>query len=122
MKFRRIDNLGDWTFGKGLQDYAKNEEAIDLNIKTRILSWYGDCFFNLTEGVDWKNRLDKNQTNNLTSEIKGIILRSYGVVGINSFSNNLDHITRAFRIEYNITTFYSPSFQNTLTIGDIYNA
>jgi hypothetical protein len=115
MIIRQIDSTGDWTFGKGLSNYAALEQAINQNIKTRILSWLNDCFFALEEGIDWKSRLDVGQQAALEEEIRLMILQSYGVVGINSFEFTFDGTTRAISIEYDIQTIYSPSFQSQIT-------
>ena len=112
MIFRALTPLGDWSFGAGLNNYARNEDAIDLNIKTRLLSWVGNCFFALQDGIDWKTRLDKGQQQNLINELKAEILQSYGVVGINSVSYTFDASRRALVVMYNIQTIFSPSFQS----------
>ena len=51
MIFRSLDELGDWNFGKGVQDFVSGNDAIALNIKTRIQSWVGDCFFDMGSHV-----------------------------------------------------------------------
>lgn len=56
-KFRNIDENGDWCFGSGLQDYGDNITSTKNNIKTRLLSFMYDCFFDLTAGIDWFNIL-----------------------------------------------------------------
>lgn len=117
MIFRQLTALGDWTFGKGVAGYATNEDAIDLNIKTRLLSWKGNCFFAAEDHVDWLSRLDKGQEDNLNRELQGVILRSFGVVAINSFTAVLDHALRIYRVTYNISTIFGASFQNTLDLA-----
>ena len=114
MIFREIDSVGDWNFGAGKQSYATDVEAIELNIRTRILSWLGDCFFALQEGVDWKNRLDTGQQEALTNEIRTLLLQSDGVTAINSIRSNFDSEKRSFLIQYDIQTIFSPSFQRAL--------
>lgn len=114
MIIRKVDANNDWSFGKGLSDYAADEQAIEQNIKTRILSWVGDCFFALPEGVDWRNRLEIGQQTELLEEVKSIILQSFGVVGINSLTGVFTGSTRNFLITYNIQTIFSPSFQSTI--------
>lgn len=117
MIFRQITGSGDWLFGKGVNDYATAEGAIDLNIKTRILSWIGDCFFALADGIDWRSRLDTGQQAALVEEIKSNILNAFGVVGINSVQATFDGRTRTVAIDYDIQTIYSPSFQSTIVQG-----
>lgn len=117
MIFRQLTASGDWTFGKGINGYATQQDAIGLNIKTRLLSWRGDCFFSLNDFVDWIARLDKGQMANLTAELQTVILQSVGVVAINSFTATLNDVSRFYQAVYNIQTIYSPSFQDTLTLA-----
>lgn len=119
MIFRQLDNQHDWLFGKGTSDYLTGDAAIRLNIKTRLLSWVGDCFFALQEGIDWKGRLDVGQQKALTEEVKSSLLRSFGVVGVNTVSVAFQTGTRLFTITYDIQTIYSPSFQSFIqgTVG-----
>jgi hypothetical protein len=114
MTFRKLDATGDWTFGQGLSNYAQDESAVDLNIQTRLLSWVGDCFFDLQAGIDWKHRLDMGQAQILVDEIKSNLIAAYGVVAVLSVSSNLDRVTRRLSVSYNIQTFFSPSFQQTI--------
>lgn len=116
MIFRNLDANGDWTFGNGLSNYATGDLAIGLNIKTRLLSWVGDCFFALNAGIDWANRMGrKNQQGLLRSDLKRIILQSFGVTGLTSFSTVL--VVRAFRANYSVDTIFSKSYQQSVTQG-----
>lgn len=117
MIFRQLTGIGDWTFGQGIYSYAINDSAIALNIKTRLLSWKGDCFFSLNDFVDWLSRLDKGQETNLGNELQAVILASFGVVSINSFVANLNRQTRKYTVTYNISTIYSTSVQNSLDLA-----
>lgn len=117
MIFRQLDALGDWTFGKGISGYATGEQAIELNIKTRLLSWKGDCFFALDDFVDWLGRLDKGQEANLNHELKSVILQSFGVVAVNSFHGALDAQRRAYQVVFDISTIFGKSFLNKLDLS-----
>lgn len=120
MIFRNLDADHDWTFGQGKANYISDDAAIGLNIETRILSWLNDCFFDMAAGVDWLNRLgSKNQRTMLENDLKRIILQSFGVTAINSFSTSVTG--RDFRAEYDIQTIFSASYQRALT-QDIQNA
>jgi len=123
MIFRSLDENGDWTFGKGLANYQIDTPAIALNIKTRLLSWVGDCFFDEGAGVDWNNRLgSKDQRKLLEDDIRRIILQSQGVRGIIDFQTELNAATRAFKASYNIITIFSQEYQDTLEVGGLSNA
>lgn len=114
MIFRNLSDLGDWQFGKGIQDFASENKAIGLNVQTRIKSWVGDCFFDSKAGIDWLNRLgSKNQRALLELDLKRIIMQSEGVVKLLSFYTNLNG--RAFSASYSVQTIYS-------TITDTYTA
>lgn len=119
MIIRRVDSTNDWNFGKGISDYAVETEAIMQNIKSRVLSWVGDCFFAPDEGVDWKSRLDIGQQDLLVQEIKAIILQSFGVVRITEFASTFIGQTRAINITYTIDTIFGQTIQSTIsqTIG-----
>lgn len=114
MIIRELDDDGDWTFGRGQSDYATDEAAIELNIRTRLLSWIGDAFFALQEGVDWRNRIGPGQQDALVDEVKSVLLQSEGVVAINSVIAVFDSLTRNLTINYNIQTIFSPSFQGEI--------
>lgn len=117
MIFRQLTPSNDWTLGKGLSGYAANEQAIELNIKTRLQSWKGDWFAGLNDHVDWIGRLDKGQEANLNQEIQNVILASYGVVGITSFVGTLNRQTRAYQLTYDISTIFGQSFINQLELS-----
>ncbi len=116
MIFRNLTADGDWTFGSGVANYVAQNAAIGLNIKTRLLSWVGDCFFDIPAGVDWVNRLgSKNQRTLLELDIRRIILQSQGVTGIISFDTLLNG--RNFTAHYSVNTIYSKQFTDSLTVG-----
>lgn len=115
MIFRNLDSNHDFSFGRGLANYINGNAAIGLNIETRILSWVGDCFFDLAAGIDWANRLgSKNQRALLEVDLRRIILQSYGVTGIVSFDTTLTG--RLFKASYTVNTIFSTNYSNTVTM------
>lgn len=117
MIFRQITALNDWTFGQGISGYARDEKAIELNIRTRLQSWKGDCFFALGDFVDWLSRLDRGQQTNLKNELKAVILQSFGVVSVKSIAIVLNRQTRACQLTYDAQTIFGTSFINTLSLS-----
>lgn len=123
MKFRNLDANGDWTFGQGLSNYVTGNTAIGLNISTRIKSWVNDCFFAMNAGIDWKTRLgSKTQITLLESDLKRIILSSYGVTAITAFSFSVNEQTREYTVNYTINTIFSQGYQQSVTQGVTQNA
>lgn len=114
MIFRNLDLNGDWSFGQGKSNYIATNPAIGLNIRTRILSWLNDCFFDLNAGIDWANRLgSKNQKALLENDLRRIILQSFGVTGILTFTSELNG--RRFTANYSVQTIFSKSYTDTIT-------
>lgn len=116
MIFRQLDSNGDWTFGKGRSNYAKDAEAVAVNIRTTLLSWTGDCFFDLKFGVDWTRLLDTGQQKNLQVSLESVILKSYGVVSVQSVSSTFDAQSRKLDVQYVATTVFSQNFQSQVNI------
>lgn len=99
-------NTNDWTFGLGKNNYLKGNAAVAQNIKTRLQSFLGDCFFAVNEGVDWFNFLGSKDQSGLTLAISNVILKTQNVVGILQLSVNLTQ-NRAFSISYRVQTTFS---------------
>lgn len=117
MIVRAIDNVGDWLFGKGRNDYRQNQAAIAQNIQTRLNSFLGDCFFDTGAGIDWFNLLGGKDQTALNLAINAVILNTEGVTGMLQLGANLDETTRVFLVQYKVQTIYSvlsSSFQYDL--------
>ncbi len=106
MIIRSSTNQNDWTFGKGLSDYYRDQNAIIHNIRTRLLSWREDCFFAPAEGIDYNNFLDIGTKDLLDSDIKRVVLQSEGVVRINQYESTLERETRDFSANITVTTIF----------------
>ena len=117
MIFRALSSLGDWSFGNGKSSYAIDEQAIEHNLKTRILSWKNDCFFDYEAGIDWTARLDKLQRAQLISDLKSLIIQTYGVVNIESVTVTDDPLTRGSIMTYTIDTIFSSSFTRAVSLA-----
>lgn len=116
MIFRNLTSDGDWTFGSGKENFARGQDAIGLNIRTRILSWVGDCFFDQTAGIDWVNRLgSKNQRVLLELDLRRIITQSEDVTALVEFDTILNG--RQFVADYSVNTIYTQEFRDTITVG-----
>lgn len=119
MRIRNLDAAGDWTLGKGRQDYLTGDRAIALNVATRLREFLGDCFWSLASGVDWWNLLGSK---NPAAEVgivlgtRAVLAGSEGVVRINSVDASTDVRTRKLSVSYNVDTIYSRTLRNAVTI------
>lgn len=114
MRVRAVDVNHEWMFGKGRNDYITDNLAIGQNIKTRLLSFLGDCFFDQTAGIDWFNYLGGKDRFALELAIRAIILNTEGVTGINQLFSNLFQ-DRLLSVSYSVFTVYS-QVSNTVEV------
>jgi len=113
MRFRNIDNNGDFTFGSGSNNYVTGNAAIALDIKTACLSFVNDCFFAQYDFIDWKNRLDYNQVENLKDELYSVISTRNGVNAVKTL--DIEFVNHKFIASYDVITIYS-SLQDNFTL------
>ena len=114
MIIRAIDTNGDITFGLGVQNYLTGQQAIALNIKTRILSFLNNCVWDMQSGIDWFTFLKQSaNAAQVQLAVKAVILQSYGVISVNNVSVNTSG--RNISLSYNINTIYTSNFSATLS-------
>ena len=106
MKVRALDATGDWLFGRGIQSYATEKNALKQNVATRLRSWKNDCFFAMDDGVDYNNFLDIGKKTFLDIDVKRVILQTEGVLRISSYESTLEAGTRAVKIRATIATIF----------------
>jgi hypothetical protein len=106
MKVRALDSLDDWSWGRGIQCYLKDADALAQSVKTRLRQWLNNCFFAMDEGVDWANELDIGTKGALDLDIKRVILQTGGVLRISEYTSTLDTDMRALSIEAHLDTIY----------------
>ena len=107
MRVRALDINGDWTYGKGQNNYKTKNNAIAQQIQSNLLSFLGDCCFDVGAGLDWFTFLGSKNQLAMNLAISAAILNTKGVTGLNQLSIDLDHVTRKLTIRYNVTTTYS---------------
>lgn len=106
MIVRALDINNDWTFGKGKNDYLKLNSALGQCIKTRLLSFLGDCFFDAASGLDWFTFLGSKNEIALRLAISSTILNTPNVTGILILNSSLGK-DRIYTISYKVNTIYS---------------
>lgn len=117
MIVRAIDTNNDWLFGKGRNDYKSNMDAIIQNIKTRLQSFLGDCFFAQGDGIDWFNLLGGKDRLALQLEVTAAILNTDGVTRLNSLSISENRTTRRITLQYYVETVFSRSSLQTVEVA-----
>lgn len=116
MRVRALDANGDWTFGRGTNDYLVDLKAIEQNISTRLKSFLGDCFFDINAGIDWFGFLGGKDQLGLNLAVRAVILNTDGVTALTQFSVELNHTTRLFTMTYGVTTVFSSAFRSSVQV------
>jgi hypothetical protein len=107
MIVRTLSATGDWSFGKGSNDFLTLNAAIAQTLKTRLNTFLGDCIFDSNAGLDWFSFLGEKNQVGLNLAVSSVILNTYGVTGIEQLSITLDRSTRNIDIQYTCTTIYT---------------
>lgn len=107
MIVRALDVNHDWTFGKGKNNYLQKSDAIAQDIETRLLCFLGDCFFDITAGIDWWNLLNVRAKAALELNIAAVILNTGGVTALVQLSVNVNEATRQLSVSYVVNTIYT---------------
>lgn len=105
MIVRALDANHDWTFGKGKNNYKKDNAAVAQSIETRLLSFLGDCFFAIRDGIDWFNLLGSKNQLALSLAVSSTILNTNEVTAITQLSLDLS-VTRALTMHYEVETVF----------------
>lgn len=112
MIVRSITSAGDWTFGKGRNDYVSANAAVRQAIQTRLMSFLGDCFFDSGAGIAWFNLLGSKNEIALNLAVSAVILNTpdndgnFPVTRLNQLSISLNS-GRQLVISYSVNTVYT---------------
>jgi hypothetical protein len=109
---RALDGNGDWTFGQGFNNYLSYNYEIAQEIQTQLNMFLGDCFFDLTAGIDWWNLLGAKNEDLILLFVAATIANVKGVTGILNLSTTLDD-NRNLSIQYSVTTIYQQNITAT---------
>jgi hypothetical protein len=115
MIFRELDINGDWTFGRGKQNYLVENRAIMKNIETTLKWFFSECFFAPDGGVPWFSLLGQKNTELLLLSLKNTIINCDGVTKITDILFELSQ-DRVATVSYDINTVYSQSVSGSVTL------
>lgn len=107
MRYRKLTADGDYTFGKGNQQFHVNTpEGVAQAVRTRLALWTGEWFLDMTEGTPFTTQVMGTGTQALyDSAIKDRILGTDGVLSISDYASTLDR-DRKLTVSAKITTIY----------------
>jgi hypothetical protein len=91
MKVRRLDRADDWTFGQGHANYADGSESTSQRVRTRLQSFLGDWFLDLSYGMPWLDDFERpGNLPDLERAARITILQTSGVAQLDELDLVLD--------------------------------
>lgn len=121
MRYRKLSNTGDYTFGAGqLNFYINSPAAVGQAVKTVLLLWLGEWYLDITTGVPYlEGVLGKHSQDEADMTMKSQINDVQGVVNIASFQSIIDPVTRKYSIvDLVINTIYGQTQVELQNVGN----
>ena len=117
MQVSGLDNNLDWRFGKGRAVYKRDSKAIAQNVLTRLRSFKGDWYLNVTFGINWIELLGNLGTENrLLRAVESTVLQTDGVISIQRLGIIRRNANRGVTIELQYTDVFTQQDLQTLEL------
>lgn len=87
MRYRKLTNDGDMTFGHQQADFYRDEPAaVSQAVLTRLRLWLGEWFLDQTDGTPYQQAvLGKHTQRSLEPSLRARILDTPGVTSLDTF-------------------------------------
>lgn len=119
MSVSKLDNNGDWRFGKSLADYTRNSGEIAQNVVTRLKSFADDWFLDTTANIDWFTILgNRNNEQIILREVSRVTSATDGVKTVDKVEPIVDGSRRTVTIRLEYTDIFDAKFQEDIGITD----
>ena len=121
MRYRRLDENGDYVFGHGISDFCLDSDAVLQAAKTKLLLLRGEWWENLFEGTEVFEKIlgasvDDRTKDQIDILIKDRILDVEGVLSIKNFDSKINKNARTYFSNIIIETIYG-DIEKQVTIG-----
>jgi hypothetical protein len=110
MRYRRLDENGDMTFGQSQGNFFINQpEAVAQLVMTRLRLDLGAWFYDMSDGTAWKTAVLGERTQQ-TRDIIVIdrVRNTEGMEQIDSYGSRMDPDERTWDAAMQITTVFGP--------------
>lgn len=121
MKYRKMDENGDYVFGLNEQGFFKDKEAVAQAILTKIKLLKGEWWEDVTEGTPlFESVLGRNLTDDSKTAIdlilKDRILSVENVETILTFDSYIDNKSRTYNMQCEVQTNFNETINFNLEI------
>lgn len=107
MKYRKLDENGDYVFGNNSYDYIEKDEAIAQAIKTKLYLFYGEWWEDISLGLPmFQSILGQVSNNNLRQTVILLCAEQINLVeGVTSVDSiSVDISARKLGLTIDVTT------------------
>ena len=108
MRYRKLDNDGDFSAGHGTADFFVDQpEAVGQSVLTRLRLWTGEWFLNTDEGTPYREQvLGAHRRQSAGPAIRMRVASTEGVTSVNDFAVEYDGDARALTVTATVDTVY----------------
>jgi len=116
MRYRELDENGDYAFGFGSTEFLVNSPAaVAQAVLTRLLLLQGEWFLDKTEGTPYSTLiLGMGTKATYDGAIRERILDTEGVTEITAYASQWNPATRALSVQATINTIYGQTEISTV--------
>jgi hypothetical protein len=109
MKYRKLDANGDFSFGRGNQNFlVDSPQAVAQAIKTTLALYQGEWFIDTSVGMPWLTQVIGFNTQSIYDDaIKSKVQQVSGVTSIDNYTSTLDRPSRILTVSMKLTTDFS---------------
>lgn len=118
MRYRALDANGDYSFGRGQNNFLVNSPAaVAQAVQTALLLFQGEWFLDSSVGMPWLTQVVGTGTQGLYDQaIKNVVLQVQGVNAIISYSSSLNTAKRHLSVTMTISTIFGQAQLTPVTI------
>jgi hypothetical protein len=111
MRYRRLDDTGDMTFGRGQGNLWINQpEGVAQWVMSRLRLNYGEWFADLTDGTPWAAQVLGERTQaTRDAVVRSRVFQTGGVVSVTGYNSILDPNTREWGAAMTVLTSFGPA-------------
>lgn len=108
MRYRALDDEGDFVFGQGSTEFLINTpETVGQAVQTRLKLAQGEWYLDRQEGTPYSTKiLGENTFSLYDAAIQQRILDTPGVTSIDAYASVFDGTTRKLTVTATISTIY----------------
>lgn len=108
MRYRALDENGDYTFGQNKQNFVLQAEAVAQAVLTKLKLYTGEWWEDLTDGFPlWTHIIGKRNTKEIVDKmVQNRILEVIHVKNIIEYESTWDNSQRAYSFSCRIDTAF----------------